>query len=73
VWTAPHQVSNVGLALYAGIAAYEYYTNAFGLALPITKADFVAVPGKQGAMENWGLLMFDEDRWALPALRPESC
>jgi aminopeptidase N len=48
--------------MYAGLAAYEFYTNATGLPLPIAKADLLAVPGKQGAMENWGLLMFDEER-----------
>ncbi len=25
--------------------------------------DFVAIPGKGGAMENWGLLLFDEARF----------
>ena len=30
---------------------------------PLEKFDLVAVPGKGGAMENWGLLLFDEGRF----------
>lgn len=42
--------------------ALDYYTNWTGIELPLSKFDYVAVPGKSGAMENWGLLQFDERR-----------
>jgi hypothetical protein len=49
--------------------AFQYYNDYMSLRKddpnlrqPLTKFDFVAVPGKAGAMENWGLLMFDERR-----------
>ena len=55
--------------LQAGSKGSEFiqgYTNA---ALPLPKLDFVAVPGKTGAMENWGLLLFDEARMLTRSVR----
>ena len=43
----------------AGTDFYEYYT---GIKLPLPKLDMVAIPGKRGAVEHWGLLQFDEER-----------
>ena len=43
--------------------ALEFYTTWTGIQQPLQKFDLVAVPGKQGAMENWGLLLFDETRF----------
>ena len=43
--------------------ALNFYTEWTGIIQPLEKFDLVAVPGKGGAMENWGLLLFDEDRF----------
>lgn len=44
-------------------AALAFYTEYTGIAQPLKKFDLVAIPGKSGAMENWGLLLFDETRF----------
>lgn len=46
-------------AAVEGTNFYEGYT---GVALPLQKLDFMAIPGRGGAAENWGLLQFDERR-----------
>jgi len=43
--------------------ALDFYTNWTGVPQPLKKFDLVGVPGKGGAMENWGLLLFDEYRF----------
>lgn len=48
------------------LAFYEGWTN---FTQPLRKFDLVAVPGKAGAMENWGLLLFDEDRFLVNEVR----
>ncbi len=45
------------------VDALEFYTAWTGVHQPLSKFDLVAVPGKSGAMENWGLLLFDERRF----------
>ena len=40
----------------------QFYENYTGIVLPLQKLDFVAVPGRKGAVENWGLIQFDERR-----------
>lgn len=49
-------------AVVAGVKALEFYTDMFQLEQPQKVFDFVAFPGRKGAMENWGLLIFDELR-----------
>ncbi|CZR66799.1 related to puromycin-sensitive aminopeptidase and related aminopeptidases [Phialocephala subalpina] len=39
------------------LAAFE---KIFDVAFPLPKMDLIAVPGAQGAMENWGLVKFGE-------------
>lgn len=46
-------------AAVRGTAFYENYTR---IVLPLKKLDLVAVPGRSGAVENWGLIQFDERR-----------
>lgn len=45
--------------------ALDFYSQWTGIVQPIKVFNLVAVPGKKGSMENWGLLMFDEDRFLL--------
>lgn len=40
----------------------QFYENYTGIVLPLQKLDFVAIPGRRGAVENWGLIQFDERR-----------
>ena len=49
--------------------ALAFYTEWTGVTQPLRKFDLVAVPGKGGAMENWGLLQFDEDRFLVNNVR----
>ena len=51
------------------MGALNFYTSWTGITQPISQFDMVAVPGKGGAMENWGLLLFDEDRFLVNQVR----
>ena len=46
----------------AATRALGFYEGWTGYRQPLDKFDLVAVPGKTGAMENWGLLLFDQRR-----------
>jgi aminopeptidase N len=56
--------------MQAAIGAINFYEGWTAFQLPLAKFDLVAVPGKTGAMENWGLLLFDEFRFLLNHVRP---
>lgn len=53
----PHHAS-----MQAALAGTEFYEDYTGIRLPLSKLDMVAIPGKRGAVEHWGLLQFDEER-----------
>ena len=61
---------NCRLVVQAAIGAINFYEGWTAFQLPLPKFDLVAVPGKTGAMENWGLLLFDEFRFLLNHVRP---
>ncbi len=62
-WTVPGKEEYMAEALRIGYKAFEHYTNEYiNVTQPVKKYDFVAFPGKAFAMENWGLLIFDESR-----------
>ena len=62
-WAAPGREQLMAEATRIGHEALDYYNGMFtSVEQPITLYDFVAIPGKLYAMENWGLLMFDESR-----------
>ena len=48
--------------LQAAVAGTDFYEDYTGIKLPLPKLDMVAIPGKRGAVEHWGLLQFDEER-----------
>ena len=48
--------------LQAAVAGTDFYEDYTGIRLPLPKLDMVAIPGKRGAVEHWGLLQFDEER-----------
>lgn len=57
------------IALQIAVDALDFYTEYTQLSQPLGKFDLVAVPGKTGAMENWGLLLFDEHRFLVNNVR----
>ncbi|XP_037033807.1 putative aminopeptidase-2 [Bradysia coprophila] len=60
IWVRPDSTSKAWFALQSadsGLKALESYLN-FDFALP--KMDSAGVPGKNGAMENWGLITYWE-------------
>ncbi|KAK9823867.1 hypothetical protein WJX72_006025 [[Myrmecia] bisecta] len=63
VWSAPRKHHGLAYPLQIATRALDFFANWTGVAQPLLKFDLVAVPGKMGAMENWGLLLFDETRF----------
>ncbi|KAL4518255.1 hypothetical protein Ndes2437A_g04548 [Nannochloris sp. 'desiccata'] len=62
-WAVPGKEESMAEAVRIGYKAFEYYTKEYtSVTQPIKTYDFVAFPGKAFAMENWGLLIFDEGR-----------
>jgi aminopeptidase N len=67
VWAPPgddtQAAARVPLQLaVAALQHYQTYTGVSQSRAPATKWDLVAVPGKSGAVENWGLVVFDAER-----------
>jgi len=65
VWSTTEQdLETLEVALDASVKALEFYTSWTDQKMrDFKKFDLVAVPGRGGAMENWGLLLFDERRF----------
>ncbi|XLZ71280.1 M1 family metallopeptidase [Massilia sp. SR12] len=47
-------------ALDASKDLLRYYNNYFGQPYPLAKLDQIAIPGMNGAMENWGGIVYNE-------------
>ncbi|KAL6785138.1 hypothetical protein ACKKBG_A02585 [Auxenochlorella protothecoides x Auxenochlorella symbiontica] len=62
-WVVPGREGLAAFSADVAVKSLAFYTAWTGIEQPLTKVDFVAIPGKQGAMENWGLLLFDEHRF----------
>ena len=63
VWADSKEVVEVEgtFALELAPRVLEYFTNTFGIEYSLPKLDMMAVPSKGGAaMENWGLVLFDQ-------------
>ena len=54
-------INQTNFAAEIGPEILEYYEHFFQVDFPLPKQDLVAVPGKSGAMENWGLITYGED------------
>jgi len=61
IYTVAGKHQNLSYAMDATKRVLAYYKDYFGTAYPLPKLDQIAVPGKQGAMENWGLITYSED------------
>ncbi|KAL3162156.1 hypothetical protein ABBQ32_009864 [Trebouxia sp. C0010 RCD-2024] len=62
VWSVPSLAEQHSVALQAAVQGTDFYESYTGVVLPMKKMDLMAIPGKRGAVENWGLIQFDERR-----------
>jgi aminopeptidase N len=51
---------STAFALNASKDLLRYYNNYFGVPYPLAKLDQIAIPGMDGAMENWGGIVYNE-------------
>eukprot|EP01045_Picozoa_sp_COSAG04_P029971 COSAG04_NODE_5067_length_1757_cov_1.578408_3_plen_106_part_01 len=63
VWAVPEHAELLKNAVAVSGPAVSFMETFTGVPFALPKMDLVAVPGKGGAMENWGLLLFDERRF----------
>ncbi|KAH8382720.1 hypothetical protein KR009_004928 [Drosophila setifemur] len=60
-WARPSAIDQCDFAAEFGPKVLQYYEEFFGIKFPLPKVDQVAIPDfSAGAMENWGLVTFDE-------------
>ncbi|XP_030369807.1 aminopeptidase N-like [Scaptodrosophila lebanonensis] len=61
-WTRPDPIllKSVSYANAIGFKLLMFYEYMFNMKYPLPKVDMLAVPGFNGAMENWGLIKFNE-------------
>ena len=58
----PLTTYNLCAFLQAALHGANFYESYTGIVLPLKKLDMMGIPGKGGAVENWGLIQFDERR-----------
>ena len=61
------------LCLQAAVRGTDFYEGYTGVTLPLKKMDLMAIPGKRGAVENWGLIQFDERRVLFNEVSSDCC
>ncbi|XP_002734087.2 aminopeptidase N-like [Saccoglossus kowalevskii] len=63
VWSKEADINSTDFALDFGVKALDEFTKMWGIDYPLTKLDMVSLPVfKFGAMENWGLVVYIENR-----------
>jgi aminopeptidase N len=60
IYTVATKHQHTAYAMDATKKVLAYFKDYFGSAYPLPKLDQIAVPGKRGAMENWGLITYSE-------------
>ncbi|MEK7626029.1 MAG: M1 family metallopeptidase [Patescibacteria group bacterium] len=61
-YATKEHIDSTKFALDFAVKTLEFYEDYFGIAYPLPKCDFVALPDfASGAMENWGLITFREE------------
>eukprot|EP00897_Mesotaenium_endlicherianum_P006584 jgi/Mesen1/5954/ME000301S05083 len=61
VYTTPGKKEQGQFSCDVAVKILSFFTEYFGIAYPLPKADLVAIPDfASGAMENWGLITFRE-------------
>ncbi|XP_053379505.1 aminopeptidase N-like isoform X2 [Mercenaria mercenaria] len=62
-WSGKETINKTEHALQFGAKILSFFENYFGIPFPLPKQDILAVPETSvGAMENWGLIIFNQDR-----------
>ncbi len=60
-YATPANVKHTEFALDVAVKCLDFYNDYFGIAYPLQKCDFIALPDfASGAMENWGCITFRE-------------
>ena len=67
VWAVPEHVELLSNAVAVSGQAVYFMEQFTGVDFALPKMDLVAVPGKGGAMENWGLLTMDSSSFLVNA------
>ncbi len=58
--TADKNIEQGRFALELAARTLAVFEKIFDIDFPLPKMDLIAIPGKQGAMENWGLVTFGD-------------
>lgn len=69
IYTVAGNHRNTAYAMEASKRLLAYFKDYFGSSYPLPKLDQIAVPGKRGAMENWGLITYSESLLMVDAER----
>ena len=59
-WARKDALDQVSYATEIGPKLLQYFEDYFKVPYPLPKQDQIALPGKPGAMENWGLITYTE-------------
>ncbi|XP_022167987.1 glutamyl aminopeptidase-like isoform X2 [Myzus persicae] len=63
VYAKSGETENMKYAQHVGVKAMNYFVDYFGIQYPLPKLDLIPIPDFiSGAMENWGLVTFREER-----------
>uniref|UniRef100_A0A7E4W0V3 Peptidase_M1 domain-containing protein n=1 Tax=Panagrellus redivivus TaxID=6233 RepID=A0A7E4W0V3_PANRE len=67
LWTSAERASSAHFAANFSPAVFDRVEEEFGVLYPMSKMDFVAAKGfPVGGMENWGLVIFNENAILMP-------
>eukprot|EP00092_Neocalanus_flemingeri_P064412 GFUD01078167.1.p1 GENE.GFUD01078167.1~~GFUD01078167.1.p1 ORF type:complete len:930 (-),score=265.24 GFUD01078167.1:347-3136(-) len=63
IWSKPDSLDQTAYAQEIGPKMLEFFENYYNVKFPLPKQDMIALPNfGGGAMENWGLIVFREDK-----------
>ena len=60
IWARKDALDQIAYAKKVGPEMLQYFEKYFNVSYPLPKQDMIALPGKPGAMENWGLITYSE-------------
>ncbi|XP_038077170.1 aminopeptidase N-like [Patiria miniata] len=61
VWIQPEYILNVSTALDYAIRIQTFFNSFLDMKYPLEKLDHIGIKKMYGAMENWGLVTYDEN------------
>lgn len=59
IYARPNAIDRAPFALATGRRTLAAFASRFGVNYTLPKLDQIAVPGFAGAMENWGLIIYE--------------